>query len=230
MCGRYAQFHSESDIKNLFQLESIPELKSRYNIAPTQQVATISRDSTDCDRANAQRCDRQLKFRRWGLIPSWAKDANIGARLINARGETVAEKPSFRNAFRRRRCLIIADGFYEWQKLDKIKQPYYINLQDERTFAFAGLWETWKNPEGEVVETCTIITTTANEIMTPIHERMPVILAPENYDLWLDPQADNLEQLQEVLRPAPNEQINLQPVSTKVNNAKYDRLDCLEKV
>ncbi|PSB05241.1 SOS response-associated peptidase [Merismopedia glauca] len=221
MCGRYAQFHADSEIANLFQIEEITELKPRYNIAPTQQVATIS-----LERESG---DRQLKFRQWGLIPSWAKDATISAKLINARAETVAEKPSFRTAFRRRRCLIIADGFYEWQKVGQTKQPFYIHLKNERTFAFAGLWEAWKNPQNEMLETCTILTTTANEVVAPIHERMPVILAQENYDLWLDCQEDNLEKLPEILRPVPDGEITAKPVSTRVNNAKYDRPDCLEK-
>jgi putative SOS response-associated peptidase YedK len=222
MCGRYALFHSDSEIAKQFEIEIVTDLKPRYNIAPTQQVATISLE--------LETHQRQLKLRKWGLIPSWSKDATISARLINARAETVAEKPSFRRAFRQRRCLIITDGFYEWQKNAQTKQPFFINLKNEQTFAFAGLWESWKNNENQIVESCTIITTTANEILTPIHERMPVILASENYDLWLDVNENNPDKLSEILRPAPDGEIKVEAVSTKVNNAKYDRPDCLEKV
>jgi putative SOS response-associated peptidase YedK len=158
---------------------------------------------------------------RWGLIPSWAKDPAMGAKLINARAETVAEKPSFRSAFRHRRCLVVADGFYEWQKQEGKKQPFYFRLQDGQPFAFAGLWESWKDPNGEVVDSCTILTTEANQLMQPIHDRMPVILASQDYDLWLDPTVQS-EQLQNLLQPFPSEAMVSYPVSTKVNKPTND--------
>jgi putative SOS response-associated peptidase YedK len=222
MCGRYAQFQSGEAVAELFEIESIPQLSPRYNIAPTQQVATISSD--------AKTGDRSLKFRHWGLIPSWAKDKAISSKLINARAETLAEKPSFRRAFATRRCLIIADGFYEWQKLGKEKQPFYIHLKGDRTFAFAGLWEEWKSPENEVIESCTIITTTANETIAPIHERMPVILAPETYESWLDPKENDRQKLEQILHLNSQLEVKTEAIATKVNNPKYDRPDCMEKI
>jgi putative SOS response-associated peptidase YedK len=166
---------------------------------------------------------------RWGLIPSWAKDAKIGNKLINARGETVAEKPSFRSAFRKRRCLIPADGFYEWKKLDGGKQPHFIHLRDEEPFAFAGLWEHWTNPDdGEVIESCTIVTTEANALMRTLHDRMPVILPPADYDRWLDPATQDVEGLKELLRPYSSEEMTAYPISAYVNNPRHEGVKCLE--
>jgi putative SOS response-associated peptidase YedK len=173
---------------------------------------------------------------QWGLIPAWAKDPSIGYKTINARAETAAEKPSFRAAFRHRRCLIPADGFYEWQQAADRKgkkQPYFISLQDRQPFAFAGLHEYWENPTGEILETCTILTTSANEIMAPIHdsavptlsERMPVILAPDEYALWLDSNA-KIDRLQALLDPYPAATMQLYPVSTLVNSPKNDSAEC----
>ncbi|HEY9656670.1 MAG TPA: SOS response-associated peptidase, partial [Crinalium sp.] len=180
MCGRFSLTQSANALAETFQLETLPEWTPRYNVAPTQAVLAI---------AAAPAHSRQVRLFRWGLVPSWAKDLTIGAKLINARAETVAEKPSFRVAFKQRRCLILADGFYEWHRIDrKTKQPYYFQLADRQPFAFAGLWERWQGDD-TVVETCTILTTQANELLQPIHDRMPVILAPEEYDRWLDPTA-----------------------------------------
>jgi putative SOS response-associated peptidase YedK len=158
----------------------IGDLPASYNIAPSQSVAAI------CQLPDL---DLQLRWLRWGLIPAWAKDPKIGYKLINARAETVAEKPSFRAAFRQRRCLIPADGFYEWQQVEgsRHSHPYFIGLQDKRPFAFAGLYERWESPDGENFDTCTIVTTAANEVLAPIHDRMPVILSPQKYAQWLDP-------------------------------------------
>lgn len=192
-----------------FELEAVPSLEPRYNIAPTQSVATIVRTSAEEKR--------ELRLLRWGLIPGWAKDPAIGARLINARAETVHEKPSFRTALRRRRCLIVADGFYEWQRQENKKQPYYFRLQDKQLFGFAGLWEHWRSPAGEEIDSCTIITTEANELMHPIHNRMPVILDPQDYDLWLDPSVQQPEALQPLLDPYSSETMTSYPVSTLVN-------------
>ena len=212
MCGRFILSQPAEAIASTFQLPIIPELAPRYNIAPTQPVATILSAG---DR-------RQFQMLRWGLIPSWAKDPAIGNKLINARAETVAEKPSFRSAFRHRRCLVIADGFYEWRRQDGKKQPFYFRLHDGQPFAFAGLWEHWQDSMGEVIDSCTIITTEANEILQPIHDRMPVILNPKDYDLWLDPTLDKIEQLQQLLQSYSSTEMTSYPVSTKVNKPTND--------
>ena len=167
---------------------------------------------------------------RWGLIPSWAKDPKIGYQCINAKAETVAEKPSFRSAFKKRRCLVVATGFYEWQVQGRTKQPMWIGLRSKRPFAFAGLWEHWKPAEEEPLETCTIITTEPNELMRPIHNRMPVILAPVSYDQWLDPTFQHIEPLKALLRPYLSEELTAYPVSTFVNNPRHDAPQCLEPI
>lgn len=208
MCGRFTLSQPAEAIATAFQLETVPELEPRYNIAPTQSVATILQTAES---------KRELRLLRWGLIPSWAKDPAMGSRLINARSETVSEKPSFRNALRRRRCLIVADGFYEWQRQEHKKQPYYFRLQNKQPFGFAGLWEHWKSPDGEEIDSCTIITTAANELMHSIHDRMPVILEPQDYDLWLDPSVQQPEALQPLLDPYASEAMTSYPVSTLVN-------------
>jgi putative SOS response-associated peptidase YedK len=166
---------------------------------------------------------------RWGLIPSWARDKNIGAKLLNARAETVATQPSFRAAFKKRRCLLAADGFFEWAKVNKGKQPYYFTLKDEGPFAFAGLWEEWRG-EGEPLRSCTILTTGANDVVRPVHERMPVILAPGDYARWLGPAAKPQEELLPLLRPLPAEALVARPVSTFVNSARNEGPRCVEPV
>jgi len=174
MCGRFTLRSSPASIAQVFGLVDVPDLLPLFNIAPTQPVAVVRQ------RANDR--VKELVFLRWGLIPAWADDPSIGNRLANARSETVATKPSFRSAFRSRRCLVVADGFYEWQKTNGHKQPYFVGLQSDRPFGLAGLWERWEKGD-EPVESCTILTTDANELMQPIHERMPVILPPDQYDL-----------------------------------------------
>ena len=164
---------------------------------------------------------------RWGLIPSWAKDPAIGNRLINARAETVAEKPSFRSAFAKRRCLVVADGFYEWRKTGKGKVPVYITLRSKRPFGFAGLYEHWKAPDGKEIRTCTIITTDSNELVRPIHDRMPVILPKAVEDRWLDPGEHDRGRLQALLQPYPSEEMDAYDVTTVVNNTRHDAPDCI---
>lgn len=224
MCGRFSQSKSAEAIASAFQVAEVPPLTPRYNIAPTQSVATILQ--------TLDQQDRQFKMLHWGLIPSWAKDPKMGAKLINARAETVAEKPAFRTAFRQRRCLVLADGFYEWQTQEnnKQKQPYYIRLNDWQPFAFAGLWERWQDTESEVIESCTLLTTEPNELMCPIHNRMPVILDPKDYDLWLDPEVKQPEVLQSLLHPYPSEKMMAYPVSKAVNKPSNDTAECIEKV
>ncbi|GFE72271.1 SOS response-associated peptidase [Chroococcus sp. FPU101] len=222
MCGRFTLRQTPEEIAVSFELSAIDEqiLTPQYNIAPTKAVAAIT--------LNAKSSQRQLKGLRWGLIPSWAKDDKIGYRLINARAETLSEKASFRNAFKNRRCLILADGFYEWQKTEKQKQPYYFQLRDKKPFAFAGLWETWQPPDGEMIASCTIITTEANELVKPIHNRMPVILSPDAYDQWLDPKVKQPEILTPLLKPYDEQAMETYSVSHAVNRPSHNQPNCIE--
>jgi putative SOS response-associated peptidase YedK len=222
MCGRFTLIQTAEAIQDTFDIGNAPDLQPRYNIAPTQEVVTVLHD-TDNDL-------RVAKLLRWGLIPSWSKDPSIATKLINARSETVAEKPSFRSAFKKRRCLIVADGFYEWQRTEGKKQPFRFQLQDKQPFGFAGLWEQWQSPSGEEIHTCTILTTAANELMAPIHDRMPVILKPEDYDLWLDPQAQDPKMLQPLLQPFSTEAMTAYPVSTIVNSPKNNTPECVASI
>ncbi|MDO3377202.1 SOS response-associated peptidase [Geoalkalibacter halelectricus] len=220
MCGRYALF---IDLKTLIEafglsLPQSPEnFTPRYNIAPTQQVLGI------CQNADGF---RHLKWFRWGLIPHWAKDASIGNRMINARCETVHEKPSFRNALRYRRCLIPSSGFFEWKAEGKGKQPYFIRRKDQAPLALAGLWDSWKGPD-ETIESCTILTTEANPLVANLHDRMPVILSPSEYDTWLDREVDDPGKLQSLFQPFPSDLLEMQPVSTDVNNPLHEGEGCL---
>ncbi|MBD2234518.1 SOS response-associated peptidase [Phormidium tenue] len=223
MCGRFSLNKTGDDLADDFLLRSIPPVMPRYNIAPSQPIATVV--------ATPENSEPHFDFLLWGLIPSWAKDPAIGSRMINARAETVVEKPSFRAAFKRRRCLILADGFYEWETIpgQKTKQPHYIFLKDHTPFAFAGLWEHWNDPaSGGELQTCTILTTAANELMEPIHTRMPVILAPEDYAAWLDPDYYQPQTLQGMLCPYEAEAMDRYPVSTMVNKPQHDSSDCIE--
>ncbi len=222
MCGRFSQIASPEVIAQQFNITNPPLFTPRYNIAPSQPIAAIRIDSDTATRT--------LVMLRWGLIPSWAKDPKIGFQCINAKAETATEKPSFRSAFKKRRCLVIATGFYEWQVQGRSKQPMWIGLQSTRPFAFAGLWEHWTPPEGEPLETCTIITTEPNDLMAPIHNRMPVILAPTSYDQWLDPTFQHVEPLKALLRPYPSEELTAYPVSTLVNNPRHDAPQCLDPI
>jgi putative SOS response-associated peptidase YedK len=217
MCGRYTLVAAPEAIQQAFDLESVPSgLTPRYNIAPTQPIPVITNQSP-----------RALTFVTWGLIPSWAKDASMAAQLINARAETLAEKPSFRSAYKYRRCLVPADGFYEWMKDGKAKRPQYIYRRDRALFAFAGLWERWNSPDGSEVLSATIITTEPNATIAPLHHRMAVILDPSDYKIWLDPNADSAV-LQTLLRPAPDDMLTLHEVSPAVNNARHDSPDMIE--
>jgi putative SOS response-associated peptidase YedK len=222
MCGRFALYSDPITLAKRFEAEALPELHPRYNVAPTQSIPIVREESGA----------RRFALARWGLIPHWAKDTKIGYSTINARAETVAEKPAFRNAFKRRRCLIPADGFYEWQVRpdSKVKQPWFIMLRDHEPMAFAGLWEKWRSPEGEDLESCSIIVTDANEIMRPIHDRMPVILAPEDWDAWLEAEAKDMGGLQGLLKPYSAEDMTAWPVSTMVNSPRNNLAECLEAV
>ena len=219
MCGRFTLFEADKILSKKFGVSSIPPLSPRYNIAPSQPVAAV--------RATTDGSGREIALLRWGLIPSWSKDPAIGTRLINARAETAAEKPSFRNAFRQHRCLIPANGFYEWQRQERGKQPYFIRMRDKRLFAFAGLWDRWESPNEGVIETCTILTTAANTVLAPIHDRMPVILPQTDYTQWLDPAQKYMDTLSPLLVPFPPEDMLAIPVSPWVNATSNDDEKCI---
>ena len=218
MCGRYTLASPTERLAEEFGVDAASiELAPNYNVAPTQQVAAVLDEGGQ----------RRLEVLRWGLIPPWADDPGIGSRMINARSETASGKPSFRRAFRERRCLIPADGFYEWQRTNGAKQPYYIHMEDGRPFAFAGLWESWsKGGEGEV-RTCTILTTGANALVGEVHDRMPVILAHDAYDVWLDP-ASERDELTGLLAPYPEDEMEAYPVSRFVNSPSNNDPRCIE--
>lgn len=219
MCGRYTITAPLEAIQRIFRVSDRPNLAPRYNVAPTQSVPIVRRPPGEDGEA------RQLVTVRWGLIPFWAKDESIGNRLINARADGVADKPAFRDSFAKRRCLVVADGFYEWQKQGSKKQPFRITLSSGEPFGFAGLWSDWKNPEGERVETCTIITTDANDLLEPIHNRMPVILDPADFDRWLDGDRDEALGL---LQPYDPEAMTAYPVDPKVGNVRNESPDLID--
>jgi len=212
MCGRYAFFSPAEAVRRTFALDDVPELEPRYNVAPTQDVPAV--------RA-AEEGARQFAMLHWGLVPKWAKERAIGNRMINARAETLAEKPSFRDAFRKRRCLVLTDGWYEWQVAPGGKQPWFIRMKDARPFAFAGLWERWKDPaNGSLLESCTIVTTDAAASIRKIHDRMPVVLAESHWDRWLDTAFSDTETLSELLLPFDAGALEAWPVSRQVNAPK----------
>ncbi len=216
MCGRFSSSSKPEQIKKEFKVavEDPAIFKPRYNIAPSQMIPIV------LDRTG-ERIVAQLK---WGLVPSWAKDALIGSRMINARAETLMEKPSFREAYKSRRCIIPASGFYEWQRAEKgAKQPFYFYLTNKEVFGFAGLWEEWLDKKsGESLETCTIITTEANDVLKPVHDRMPVILKAADYDEWLDTKEANTDKLQKLLAPYPPDEMSSHAVSLAVNSPTFD--------
>jgi putative SOS response-associated peptidase YedK len=215
MCGRFAFYSPSEATAALFGAASSTEVEPRYNIAPTQFIAAVRRDEQDTP---------ELTMLRWGLVPFWAKDPSIGNRMINARSETVAEKPSFRNAYKKRRCLVLADGFYEWRKEGDVKTPYFISLADGSPFAFAGLWEDWNSKESdESLQTTAIITTAANDFMATLHQRMPVVMRPAEAARWLD---GDMELLAELIDDSPAFQA--WPVDRKVNNAKNEGADLID--
>lgn len=219
MCGRFTLATDPNDLRAAFPQFTFPDdLTPRYNVAPSQPVAVVPNNSQN-----------KVALFRWGLIPAWAKDPSIGDRMINARAESLVEKPSFRTAYRRRRCLILADGFYEWQQEPgrKTKTPMYIRLTSGKPFAFAGLWEAWRSPDESTILSCTIITTAPNELLEQIHNRMPVILDPEAYDLWLDPAEQSPDRLAALLKPYPSDLMMAYPVTRLVNNPESDVPECI---
>ncbi len=220
MCGRYFLTAPGEVLAELFELDEKPPIKPRYNIAPTQEVAIV--------RARPAG-GRELAFVHWGLVPHWAKERGIGNRMINARAETLAEKPAFRDSFKRHRCLIPADGFYEWQKVGAAKQPWLVRRRDGAPFAFAGLWSRWRDPAGpESLDSTAIVTTNANPLVAPIHDRMPVILPPESWASWLDPGSHDRVRLDPLLIPFDPAAMEAFPVSRRVNRPANDDPACLE--
>jgi putative SOS response-associated peptidase YedK len=219
MCGRYRLSRRKQIIEEHFGATSGEEDWSpRYNIAPTQPVPII--------RQNPKEPVRQISLVRWGLIPSWAKDMSGSASMINARSETAAAKPAFRDALKSRRCLVPADAFYEWQRTGTTKQPFCFEVRDGQLFAFAGLWERWKDPSGTWIKSCSILTTTANAVTSTVHDRMPVILDPSNYDLWLDPGMTNVDAACDPLKPYDAGLMRSYPVSARVNSVANDDAEC----
>ncbi|MGF1537796.1 MAG: SOS response-associated peptidase [Elainellaceae cyanobacterium] len=219
MCGRFTLTASGKTISQAFDLNSTPNVEPRYNIAPSQPVLAVTVNGS-----------RQVSTFRWGLVPFWAKDPKIGYRLINARSETVAEKPAFRQAFARRRCIIVADGFYEWQVPapgKKQKQPFYFYLQNRQPFGFAGLWEQWHSPNGEIVLSCTILTGAASGVTESVHHRMPLVVGHQDYGAWLDPGRSPLE-LQALIASFHAENWVAHPVSRLVNDPRHDQPDCIK--
>ncbi len=218
MCGRYTVTSAPEALRALFRYAEQPNFPPRYNIAPTQPIAIV----------RLMDGKRQFALVRWGLLPSWVKDPAAFSLLINARGESVCDKPAFRNAMKRRRCLIPADGFYEWQAAGPRKQPFYVRARSGAPLAFAGLWETWIGPNGEEIETAAIVTTKANRTLAPIHDRMPVIVPPEAFDLWLDGATVDAKTAEALIRPAPDDLLEAYPVSAAVNRTANDNPKLLD--
>ena len=219
MCGRYTLKSRPEQIAEKFGVEVPSTLPVRFNIAPTQLILAI--------RAKPGTHERELVALHWGLVPFWADEPDIGRKMTNARSETAATKPAFRSSFRARRCLILADGFYEWQARDGKKQPYYIRLKSGEPFGMGGFWDRW-DKQDEPIESCTILTTDANEPMMAIHKRMPVVIPPECFDIWLDPAEKDIGRLSKLLRPFHPDEMTAYPISTLVNNAKQDSAKCIE--
>ncbi|PLR81837.1 hypothetical protein CVD25_15320 [Bacillus canaveralius] len=224
MCGRYTLFAKLDDIVDRFDIEAAIQeelYNPSYNVAPSHSVLSVINDGEK----------NRLGYLRWGLIPPWAKDMKIGYKMINARAETIAEKPSFRNAYKKRRCLVIADSFYEWKcHEDKTKTPMRIKLKTDELFAMAGLWEQWKSPDGETFYSCTVITTSPNELMSNIHDRMPVILKPEDERTWLDPSITDTEYLNELLKPLSEDLMEAHQVSSLVNSPKNNSPNLIQQI
>jgi putative SOS response-associated peptidase YedK len=223
MCGRYRLSRRKQIIEEHFgSVDWHDDWSPRYNIAPTQPIPVI--------RQNPKEPVRELSLMRWGLVPSWAKDASGAASTINARSETAATKPAFRDPLKFRRCLIPADGFYEWKRTGTGKQPYCFEVNGGELFSFAGLWDGWKNAEGQWIKTCSILTTTPNAVTSAIHDRMPVILHPDSYDVWLDPGMQNVAAISELLKPYDAKSMRCFPVSTRINHVANDDEECSRRV
>jgi putative SOS response-associated peptidase YedK len=221
VCGRYRLVRKKEILAEVFDASDDVDWAPRYNVAPGQDVPVIRQDASEPKRS--------LSLVQWGLIPWWAKDPKLGYKMINARAETISDKPAFREPLQSRRCLIPADGFYEWVKAEKTKLPYCFTLADDSVFAFAGLWDRWRDANGEALQTCSIITTSANALVARAHDRMPVILEPENYDLWLDPGFGKIEPLLHLLKPYRAASMHGWRVSPRVNSVENDDPECIRE-
>lgn len=224
MCGRYSLYADYSALLERFDIEETTfqeeDYEPNYNVAPSQQVVAVINDGSK----------NRLGLLKWGLIPPWARDEKIGYKMINARAETAAEKPSFRNAFKKKRCLVVADSFYEWQRSDTGKTPMRIKLKSGEPFAFAALWESWKSPDGKTINSCSILTTKPNELMASIHDRMPVVLTKDAEKIWLDPKVQDPEVLGELLRPFNAEEMEAYEVSEAVNSPKNNGPELIREI
>ena len=219
MCGRFAFYSPHEAVTRLFGVVDVPPIEPRYNIAPTQFVATVREAGGP----------REVAMLSWGLVPSWAKEASTGARMINARAETLAEKPSFRNAYRRRRCLVLADGYYEWKRSGPVKQPYFIAFENDEPFGMAGLWERWRDlSSGDLLESCCIVTTSPSPAVEHVHDRMPVIVPPSAYSEWLEPKNEATDRLGRLLAPCTLPGLRARPVSRRVNDARNQGPELIE--
>lgn len=234
MCGRFARFSPAHIFRMLFQLDEFLDLIPQYNIAPGQDVYAVRGINIRDERqrtASPKDYTKEVAPLKWGLIPFWSKDPTIGNKLINSRSETVAEKPAFREAFKNRRCLIPTDGFYEWQKQKQgPKQPYFIHMKDNQPFAYGGIWEQWKNSEGKKIETFSILTTSPNEIVKPIHNRMPVIIDSKDFDIWLNPTVQEPVELKPLLEPYDDSKMDAYPISMFVNSPSNKGEQCITKL
>ncbi len=222
VCNRYRLTYAKPYLAERFEAFGEIEDRPRYNIAPTQQVVTV--------RIEDGKKTRKFTTMRWGLIPSWAKDMRIGTQTLNARSETVTTKPAFRDSILRKRCLIPTDGFYEWRKMGSVKQPYCFEVGESEVFALAGLWDQWESPEGQIIESCTILTTTANSLIADMHDRMPVIVPLGKYDVWLDPDVTDFEAVRDILKPYDANLMRRYPISRKLNNSKIDDAESASRV
>lgn len=221
MCGRYTLTAPAEVLSEVFEIGEPVDWTPRYNIAPTQEAAVLGLNHDG---------GRSIGKMRWGLVPSWAKDPSIGNRMINARAETVAEKPAYRSSFKKRRCLLLADGFFEWKKVGSIKQPYYLSLQDHRPFAIAGIWSRWRREEQDDLLSCSLITTSPNAVAAEVHDRMPAILQPKDFNDWLDPTNDDAKALLALLGPYQGNDLQAFAVSTLVNSPKNDIPELIERL
>ena len=230
MCGRFTLHHSTEEVIDRFGVqETLFELTPRFNIAPTQQIAVVCQGvNQGANQGANQEAKRILTNYKWGLVPSWASDPQIGSKMINARAETLAEKPSFKKSLLTKRCLIPSDGFYEWQQEGKNKNPVYIQMKNQGLFAFAGLWDEWKSPDNTLLRTCTIITVEPNSLISKIHHRMAAILTKELENMWLDPSLKELDKLLEMLKPYSADEMEVFPVNKAVNNTSFDSPECIK--
>ena len=222
MCGRFVTNIPAEELRKIFDLIENPPVESRYNVAPTQNVGVIR----CCDDSAHNKYDHL----KWGLVPSWSKDATMGSHMINARSESVAEKPSFRHAIKYSRCIVPVSGFYEWSHIGKEKHPHYITLKDSSCMALAGIWEHWKSPDGSVLETFSILTTAVNKVLSPLHDRMPVILHPDNYDMWLNKNLHDPHHLEGLYQPYPDDLMTYHEVPSLVNSPRFDSPACIVRV